>query len=203
MKVAFIDTFLVLKDISIILSIKVINLIGGGNVNTEEDSHSAICLKIFEENLNDLSMCDTYLYTVMADYQKGNVDELITALDLCINEKVDIINMSIGTTDIKDGKKIERKLQEVLNKGIKVVAAMSNSGSYTYPASCTGTIGVTHNVRCLVKGMVSNKKEKAGEWISVYAPNKVSGRNGDISIRICNSFATSLVTAHLVNESVN
>lgn len=202
MKVAFIDTILTLNEVRLSLTTKVINLIDDKKDEKEEDSHSAICLKLFEDSLNESNICEIYLYTVLNDYHKGNVEKVIEALDLCISDQVDIINMSIGTTDSSDGKIIEKKIQDVLARGIKVVAAVSNSGEYTYPASCAGTIGVMHNIRCLIRGMISEKKNEAGELISVCAPNKVNGRHGDISIRICNSFATPLVTAHIVNEFI-
>ena len=144
--------------------------------------------------------CEILSIAVMDGINKGNVREIIEALDLCIANKVDVINLSIGTTDKNDGKLIAEKLHEVFSYGIKVIAAVSNKGKITYPANSAGVYGVKHNLRCMVRGIQIMDKEGGGAMVSICAPKSIRDKEGVYELTFSNSYATALYTAVVVNE---
>lgn len=201
MKVAFIDTLLRVNKLEINSPVMEINLVDE-RIDGDNDSHSAICIKIFEENVKKIHECEVLCIAVMDGFNKGNVKEIMEALDWCIVNKVDVINLSIGTTDEKDGKLIAEKLHEVISYGIKVIAAVSNKGERTYPANCAGVYGVKHNLRCMVKGTQIMDKKGGGAMVSICAPKSIRAKEGRYELVFSNSYATALYTAVVVNETL-
>lgn len=199
MKIAFIDTYLSVNRLEIGIPIQEINLVER-ECDGDDDSHSAICIKIFEENVDKIHECEVLNIAVLNGLNKGNVKNIIEALELCIINKIDVINLSIGTTDENDGKLIDEKLQEVFSYGIKVVAAVSNRGEVTYPANSAGVYGVKHNLRCMVKGIQVTNKEEGGTMVSICAPKSIRDKQGNYELSYYNSYATALYTAVIVNE---
>lgn len=70
------------------------------------------------------------------------VDKLIEAIEIAIEKKVDIINLSICTK--KYSEKLEKVVYDALDKNIIIVAATSNYGfdDVIYPASFDGVVKV-------------------------------------------------------------
>ncbi len=70
------------------------------------------------------------------------LSDMISAVDYAISKKVDVINLSMGSTEYSD---IEnQEIQKAISSGIVVVAAAGNNGnsSYMYPASYDNVISV-------------------------------------------------------------
>lgn len=83
--------------------------------------------------------------TVLNENAKGRVADLITAINWCIEQKVDFINLSLGYS-LKNGK-IIKELHQVCKKAIEneivVVAAEKNNNSEeAYPANFPEVISV-------------------------------------------------------------
>jgi len=56
-------------------------------------------------------------------------------------EEIDIVNLSIGFTDRNYAVELNHAIRKLLKRGIKIVAAYSNSGEETYPAAFDNVIG--------------------------------------------------------------
>jgi hypothetical protein len=84
----------------------------------------------------ELSLVDVY------DKESIPIDLLLLALRKAIDNKVDIISISLGTPDSYEP--LQNLIDEAAEKGILIFAAAGNSGSraYEYPASCFSAIAV-------------------------------------------------------------
>jgi subtilisin family serine protease len=71
----------------------------------------------------------------------GRCSTLIEALDRCIEEQVDVINLSLCTT--RPSVLVEQRLQQARQLGIACIAAAGNtSGPVAYPASSSAVLAV-------------------------------------------------------------
>lgn len=86
--------------------------------------------------------------TVLNNEIKGKVSDLIEAINWCIEEKVDFINLSLGYSSKNE--KIIRELHQICKKALEneiiIVAAEKNSqGNKAYPANFSEVISVDNN----------------------------------------------------------
>jgi subtilisin family serine protease len=74
-------------------------------------------------------------------HPEGRFSDLINALDQCIDEGIDIVNVSLGTDEISF--LVEQKIQEARQRGIACVVAAGNSGGEVqYPARSPQVLAV-------------------------------------------------------------
>ena len=79
---------------------------------------------------------------VLKVFPGGTTSSLIEALDICIEENVDVVNMSLGTQN--RSLLIEQKIEEVVLSGIALIVAAGNSGGpVQFPANSTNTLAVS------------------------------------------------------------
>ena len=94
---------------------------------------------------------EIYSYRVSSDGESVPSDLIIKAINQAVEDKVDIINISLGVNMTHN--KIDRAVNNAINQGIVVVAAAGNSGpdpsSIGSPAKNpnTITVGATYNNR--------------------------------------------------------
>jgi hypothetical protein len=101
--------------------------------------HGTICALIIEKYL-----FNGKLISIRILDRKGNgvIDRLEPALEWCYQNKVRLINLSLGTTHFREREELKRLVNKYTNRGLTIVAATSNSGFLTYPASFSNVIGV-------------------------------------------------------------
>lgn len=73
---------------------------------------------------------------------KCSFDSLYKSLKFAIEENVQIINLSLGTTEKKHEEKLYRLCEVAVNKGIYIVSAFHNKETVSYPAAFTNVFGV-------------------------------------------------------------
>ncbi len=75
----------------------------------------------------------------------GQLSTLIEALDYCIENQIDVVNLSLGTNDSSDAfPAVEQKIEEAAEAGVAcIVAAGNSSGPVQYPASSPMTLAVS------------------------------------------------------------
>lgn len=79
---------------------------------------------------------------VLKIFPGGQFSSLLDALDYCIANQIDIVNMSLGSP--QPSMVVEQKLQEALNNGVFCVVAAGNSGgAVQYPASSPNVLAVS------------------------------------------------------------
>jgi len=87
------------------------------------------------------------------------IDRLVRALEWSIAERMDIINLSLGTGHPAHRGRLEALVEQAVNAGIAVVAARGNSAAESLPGALPGVIGVgldwdcpRESYRCLPSG---------------------------------------------------
>lgn len=75
----------------------------------------------------------------------GQLSTLIEALDYCIEHGIDVVNLSLGTSESSDAfPAVEQKIEEAAEAGVAcIVAAGNSSGPVQYPASSPLTLAVS------------------------------------------------------------
>lgn len=85
---------------------------------------------------------EIYAVKAFSKSGRGNISDVIEALNWCVENKVQVINMSFG---FKKSAALERAIKEVYKQNIVLVAASGNSGgndSVMYPAKYPEVIAV-------------------------------------------------------------
>ena len=111
---------------------------------------------------------DAALYAVKIFDDALVVDQKILMESICwaMDQNVDIINLSLGTTDAQIKRRLMEVCQRATEKGIAIVAAEHNAGQESYPAHFSNVIGVKAGT---IKGRY-DYLFRAGEPIECIAP---------------------------------
>jgi subtilisin family serine protease len=73
---------------------------------------------------------------------------LIRAIEWCIEHKMDVVNLSLGTTNHAHAKKFEQVAAEAVDGGTLLVAARGVDGRSCYPGCLPGVFGVDVDWDC-------------------------------------------------------
>ena len=160
-------------------------------------SHGTICAAIIQQYTN----IEHLLYSIKIKpcNKNGNIDFLIRAIDFCVENDIKVINLSIGSTDENDKCRIYHSITNAFEKGVIVVAALSNENITTYPASFSMVIAAKHS-----------EKARLGLYYYKNYKNFTLGAYSKLNLRMCdgtnyisdtaNSFAAAFVTAKVVQQ---
>lgn len=102
-------------------------------------THGTLCAKILENSLLNQPY-ELYNFDVIGN-GKNNIKKLKFALMKCTKMEFDIICMSIGTVCLSNSSLLNPLLKSLSEKTI-LIAAISNKGYFTIPASSDYVIGV-------------------------------------------------------------
>lgn len=145
-------------------------------------THGTVCAGIIMNYAADSIMSSI---CVLEKDGKGNIGSLLAALHWCMENQVDIINVSIGSHYFRDKDIIKPVIAECVKKGIIPVCAADNEGVVTYPASLGNVIGVkSDNTGCL----------KAGEWMGIEDKYQFDG----IEIAACSRHSFELSSGEII-----
>lgn len=139
--IVFIDDGITCTHFSfnLINDIEVINReINSRKSKNDDFSHGTTCAAIVQRYYSSF---DCTSIKILDNNRSGTIDSLDCALSWCLENTPDIVNMSVGSTDFRDASKIRYLINKLSLKTI-LVAAQSNAGFVTYPASFSGVIGV-------------------------------------------------------------
>lgn len=167
--------------------------------STDILSHATLCSKIFLDHVT----CDCeliYLNIWEGDEVKANINDLCAALSWCLENDIQLINLSLGTTRLTDVPELLIIINQLIVNGVLIVAASSNQRKLTFPAAFDQVIGV--------KAIFKNRKQKAGFiyhenpidrlQISCYVPDELLIYKGEYyHLNASNSLATSVISAKI------
>ncbi|MDR1019102.1 MAG: S8 family serine peptidase [Lachnospiraceae bacterium] len=103
-----------------------------------------------------------YPIVVLNNQSKGKIDDICKGIEWCIDNKMDIINLSFSTS--KDDLNLRRVIKKANQKGIIIIASYNNRNKiHSFPAEYKEVFGVRSNVN---KDNIFLKKD------IVYAPGK-------------------------------
>ena len=131
-------------------------------------------------------MADIYPLKILDNNGRSKVDKVIEALDWCIKNNINIINLSFSIN--VNNSNLYEKINQVTELGIIVVASYSNlKNTYDYPAMYDNVIGV--------KGTNKEKVYVDNDIFYAYGEKIVTTNNDGEYIRVSgNSFASAQVT---------
>ena len=161
--------------------------------NKNRLTHGAICYLVLRKN-TDLPI--SVEISVLSDTGIGYTNSIYAALGKCIEKNIWIINMSLGTTHFLDKAYIKKTINHYANKGLIIIAASSNDGFTTYPASLSNVISVACGDDFCVDENLQMQK-----GIDFIAPSEHEITIEGASFRLgkSNSYAAPYVTAMVGN----
>ena len=92
---------------------------------------------------------ELYSVRVLDESNEAPISRIISGIDWCIENEVDIINMSFGTSEYSA--LLEEKIEEAAQAGILLIASAGNGESVQYPAKFTEVIAVGSVTSAMVK----------------------------------------------------
>lgn len=112
-------------------------------------NHGTNCAKLLESCTKGYELLDIRM--VEQWNNPTNVNNLILALERCIEEKVNFICLSAGTEYLSEGQYFEEIIRKLEKEGICVIASLSNQGYVTLPASYKNILCVIMDWNCLLR----------------------------------------------------
>ncbi|BCG60072.1 S8 family serine peptidase [Paenibacillus sp. URB8-2] len=111
--------------------------------------HGTAIAGIIASNDNDFGIVgvspDVELYSVkiLDDSGKGDINDFVKGIEWCIENNVDIINLSFGIK--RENQHLESVIEKAINEGIIIVAAAGNNYgiSVDYPAAYEDVFSIT------------------------------------------------------------
>jgi len=103
-------------------------------------THGGLCARIFAQQSGILP--DVSISLSRDNEHRSNVNDLSAALEWCSYNNIDLISLSMGTTQFSDCPILYSTLEKLHDAGVVLIAAASNDGLITYPASLDLCIGV-------------------------------------------------------------
>lgn len=164
-------------------------------------SHGTICANIIHKYFPFL---DYFSIKVLSNNMKGRSNKLYRALDYCVEQKISIVQLSIGSCIAKDFTQIQKKINEVALKGLIIISAAHNENIISYPSCLSNVIGVMRDLSdelCELEFKFNSDFTNGIEFTS-FAKHKlyINGKE-----KICsnsNSYAAPMISA-LVCEIYN
>lgn len=192
-----------LKNVEVKENLEIINRV---DYDKNTKSHGTICAGIIMKYSKDVVLSSIKILTNM----EGSVDKLCTAIQWCINNQVDVINMSIGTIGYdEDIRNLKESIIKANENNIIVVAASCNEGYVSYPAVFHQVIGVKCDFNHSLKEneFIYNINTKDNVEITCNSTHSLINYNGErIISKRCNSYAAPLITskvAEIKKENLN
>ena len=152
--------------------------------------HGTACAGIIRKKAPDAMLYSVRIFdeSLIAD---GRV--LIAAIQWCIDNEMDVVNLSLGTTDVTFKKSLQKVCRKAVDAGVILVAAESNDGLESYPAVFPEVIGVTGGAIYEPDGFYYRKDQRI-ECVARGDDQRVCWLNGKHIMTGGNSFAAPHIT---------
>ncbi len=152
--------------------------------------HGKVCAEIIKKYYSKAKFISI---KALGDRMKGSKEQLVKAIEWCIDNKIKVINMSLGTINYKDFESIKEVINRAYDEGIIIVAACNNKNIFTYPASLSNVIGVNSSEQLKEGEYIYNLYPLDGIEITACGTHKLIFE--DRITRSCNSYAAPMITA--------
>ena len=111
----------------------------GLNMSNIGRSHATTIAQILERMTRNYYLEN---YVILQSDDSTSIQFLVQGLQYCVEQRPDIVIISLGSMIPADGLRMYPLVQELNRIGCKIFAAQSNNGILTYPASLPGVIAV-------------------------------------------------------------
>ena len=161
--------------------------------------HGTTCARIITKYAPDSELCSLRIFN--KEKLTSSCRKLITGLQWCLNSKIPIIHMSIGSSYLSDHRKIRPLIGKILSQNQVVVAAYSNSKEYSStPACIRGVFGVIADPN--LKDNLYYFPSELSERRTIHASSQhtLTSLSGIVIItQNTNSYAAPTLTSHIHN----
>lgn len=161
----------------------------------EISSHGTVCATVIALMYTEIELFDIRIF----EKDGAEMADLITALEYCILCGVQIINLSCGTLNYLEYKKVKHILRKLQRRNVMIVSAFSNQGILSFPAGCRRVFGVREDCGGYLKCGEYGFQEVAGcrleNSIVAYA-DMVTIEGVNVGL-IGNSFAAPVITGEI------
>lgn len=162
---------------------------------SEVITHSTIIAAIIESGIN-IQQAELYNLVIKPSFeQNGSVLSLLRAVEWCIKNKIEIINLSLGSTAYNDQELLQSLSNRLEEHKICLVAATANNGQTTYPANFRNVIGVRYCDLLTADQHKYFQNPSDGIEIISGCPTNIN----QICFDPCNSFATAIISSKVCN----
>lgn len=191
------DTYDIAQSIEVTPNLIVQNV---DKCNLFNASHGTICAAIVKKYYPKAIL--TSIKVLNDKNHKCVKEQLIKAIEWCVDNHIQIANLSLGTIDYKDFKMIKDAINIAHSSGLIIVAACNNKNVFTYPASCSNVIGVKCSKNNVLKEeeYIFNLYPIDGIEVTACSEHELLRKscNAKITNR-CNSYAAPMITAKVCN----
>ena len=152
--------------------------------------HGTACAGIIRKKAPNAMLYSVRIFdaSLMADGRA-----LIAAIQWCIDNEMDVVNLSLGTTDVTFKKSLQKVCRKAVDAGVILVAAESNDGRESYPAVFPEVVGVTGGAIYEPDGFYYRKDQRI-ECVARGDEQRVCWLNGKHIMTGGNSFAAPHIT---------
>lgn len=160
--------------------------------------HGTTCARIIAKYAPDAEFCSLRIFH--NEKLRTSCTQLVAALKWCLNVRIPLIHMSVGSSLLSDYQKIRSITAKILHQRQVLVAARSNNQPYSIPACLSGVLGVLADDRYIddeYKIVFSDSGQptiQASSWHKLF-----SLAAGETTTQITNSYAAPTVTAKVHN----
>ena len=159
-------------------------------------SHGSICAAVIASKETDMELYDIRIF----EDGSAEMEDLVTALEYCISSGVQVINLSCGSLNYLEYKKVKHTLNKLHRRNVMVVSAFSNQGIMSFPACCRGVFGVREDFGKNLKGgeygfqkFIGGRLENS--IVAHIGTVAINGKKLDVS---ANSYAAPVITGEIV-----
>lgn len=104
-----------------------------------------------------------------------NIEIIIKALDWCVENHIDVINLSLGTVNFEHRNSIEGAVARANKNGCVIVAAREMAGQLSLPGCLSSVIGVLADSECACDRYSVNCIGDAAVFIASEYPREIPG----------------------------
>ena len=133
---------------------------------------------------------EIYSVKILDSGNKASISSVIKAIEWCIKNDIDVINMSFGLH--QDSKLLHEYIKKAAENNITIVAAAGNNGRVQYPAKYDEVISVGGINKDLNIASYSPKDR----YVDVFAPSEMAQTTGYVGT-YTKSNGTSIAAAHV------
>ena len=158
----------------------------------DNNGHGSSMFSIIREKL----FVEDEIISLRLENRRENFNLYVAkAIDFCVNNKVQIINISLGSNFMNHINDVASACKDALNNNVLVVSSASNQNDIIFPWACEGTLKVRqgHNN----DGNFAIEPDEYGIY-NIFVNSRRYGMNHKISLG--NSAATAYITSLLVEE---
>ena len=166
------------------------------NIDQQQFQHGTNCAMILEKYCLD---CHLISIRILDENGRGAIKRIYPTLEWCYKNQIKLVNLSLGTVDYRDCAELRPMINEYAAKGMIIIAATSNSGFVSYPASFTNVIGVA-----TTGSPLSYSEDYMQMGIDTVVPSEHMIKMWDEEIRtsLSNSYAVPYVCAFIANKLI-